>query len=79
MTYESDFEAGFETDEEYAETELRSVQCPFCWEYFDLQVDASGGDSQVMISDCDVCCRPIEFHVRVVGGKKIKIEARRTG
>lgn len=40
------------------------VDCPYCGEQFETIVDISGGD-QRYIEDCPVCCRPIEFQVRV--------------
>lgn len=40
------------------------VDCPYCGEPFETVVDLSGGD-QRYIEDCPVCCRPIEFQIRV--------------
>lgn len=40
------------------------VDCPYCGEPFDTSVDLSGGE-QRYIEDCPVCCRPIEFQIRV--------------
>lgn len=45
---------------------LRTVQCPYCGEPFEANVDPSGG-SQEYIEDCYVCCRPIVFRVTVDG------------
>ena len=41
-----------------------TVQCPYCWEKFELLVDCSV-DSQKYIEDCEICCRPIQFEVNV--------------
>jgi hypothetical protein len=46
----------------YLETE---IQCPNCFEWITLFVDPAGGAVQSTISDCDVCCRPIELQIRV--------------
>ncbi|MBT8116907.1 MAG: CPXCG motif-containing cysteine-rich protein [Gammaproteobacteria bacterium] len=43
---------------------LTHVDCPYCGEAFDTEVDTSAG-SQDYIEDCPVCCRPIEFHLDV--------------
>lgn len=43
---------------------LTHVDCPYCGEPFDTEVDTSAG-SQDYIEDCPVCCRPIEFHLGV--------------
>ena len=40
------------------------VQCPYCWEQIDVIVDNCGEDQQY-IEDCQVCCRPINFHIVV--------------
>jgi len=41
-----------------------SVSCPYCGESFETSLDASQGD-QSYIEDCYVCCRPIQFDLRV--------------
>jgi len=41
-----------------------SVSCPYCGETFETTVDLSAGD-QIYIEDCYVCCRPIQFDVRI--------------
>ena len=46
------------------ELEACPVQCPYCWQSFDLLVDCSV-DQQEFIEDCEVCCRPIVFTVRI--------------
>ena len=43
---------------------FESVQCPFCGESFDTQVDLSAGSSSY-IEDCQVCCQPIEMQLEV--------------
>ena len=43
---------------------FRQVQCPYCGEWIELQLDVSAGE-QAYVEDCSVCCRPIE--VRLVG------------
>lgn len=43
------------------------VQCPYCGETIELQLDCSCGE-QAYIEDCSVCCRPIEVHLYAVDG-----------
>ena len=43
---------------------LTHVDCPYCGEPFETDVDTSAG-SQDYIEDCPVCCRPIEFYLDV--------------
>jgi len=53
----------FELDDFYHEKiELESIQmqCPYCWELFEWVCDDSD-ESNEMIEDCPVCCRPIHF------------------
>jgi hypothetical protein len=58
-------------------TSLRSVQCPYCGETFETEVDTSGG-SQEYVEDCYVCCRPIVFRIEVgTDGELINIETGR--
>jgi hypothetical protein len=57
--------------------ELRTVQCPYCGEAFETNVDASGG-SQEYIEDCQICCRPIVFHLTVdADGDLVAVDTRR--
>jgi len=59
------------------EVSFEGVQCPYCGEWIDVQVDPSGGSSQSFVSDCDVCCKPIDFLVRVDREGAVRIEGRR--
>lgn len=40
------------------------IACPYCGETIAVLIDASVADQQY-IEDCQVCCRPINFIVRV--------------
>lgn len=42
----------------------RDIQCPYCGEDIEILLDCSI-EQQRYIEDCQVCCRPIEFHVTV--------------
>jgi hypothetical protein len=44
--------------------EFVPVQCPWCGERLETKVDLTAGDRQY-IEDCQVCCRPIDFHVEL--------------
>lgn len=44
--------------------EESTIMCPYCGESFIVLVDCSEAD-QDYIEDCEVCCRPIEFHLRI--------------
>ena len=42
----------------------QSIGCPYCGETISILVDDSLPE-QEYIEDCQVCCRPIVFHVMV--------------
>lgn len=39
------------------------VECPYCGEAVDVDVDRSGGARQHYVQDCPVCCQPWEVDV----------------
>jgi hypothetical protein len=39
-----------------------SVQCPFCGQTFELEIDVSVRE-QAFVTDCEICCRPLEVRV----------------
>jgi hypothetical protein len=41
-----------------------TIMCPYCGEHFTVLIDCSVSEQQY-IEDCEICCRPIEFHVLV--------------
>jgi len=44
--------------------ELHIIACPYCGESFETAIDTSAG-SQDYIEDCQVCCQPINFRIKV--------------
>ncbi len=52
-----------------------SVQCPYCWERFTILVDGSV-EAQDYVEDCEICCRPIDFAVRITEDGRAAVEAR---
>jgi len=40
------------------------VECPYCGESFETQVDTSAGSARY-VEDCQICCKPIEFSLEV--------------
>lgn len=43
---------------------IHTVQCPYCGESFDTQLDLTAGSASY-VEDCQVCCQPIEFNLEV--------------
>ncbi len=50
------------------------VQCPHCWEKFDIEVDTSQGCVET-VEDCSVCCIPMTLRIVCQPGRVISIEA----
>ncbi len=52
-----------------APEEFVAVRCPYCGEQLQTRVDLTA-DEPAYVEDCEVCCRPIEFHIErdTVGG-----------
>ena len=44
-------------------SETIPVDCPYCGEPADLDVDADGGARQRYVQDCPVCCQPWQVSV----------------
>jgi hypothetical protein len=51
------------------------VQCPYCWERFELLVDASV-EQQEYVEDCEICCRPIDFTIDIDADGSARVDAR---
>ena len=41
----------------------KRIQCPFCFEKFQIEVFPEDGENQEMILDCEICCHPIELQI----------------
>ena len=55
--------------------ESASIECPYCGESLEVSIDTSSG-SHEYIEDCQVCCKPIVFRVRVGPDGEARIEVR---
>jgi Cysteine-rich CPXCG len=57
--------------------EFVDVRCPYCGERLQTRVDLTA-DEPSYVEDCEVCCRPIEFHIeRDAGGALLALQVRR--
>jgi hypothetical protein len=52
------------------------IQCPYCWESIEVEVDASAA-RQEYVEDCHVCCQPILFKVAVDKRNRATVSAKR--
>ena len=53
--------------------------CPYCGESLKARVDCTAGSRQSFVIDCENCCRPIEFEVRVEPDGYVDLIAKREG
>ncbi|MCE2027928.1 CPXCG motif-containing cysteine-rich protein [Sessilibacter corallicola] len=53
----------------------QTIYCPYCGEPQVVIIDPSDGDCHY-IEDCQVCCRPIEFHLTVYTEDSFEITVR---
>ena len=44
--------------------EATQIDCPYCGENVDLEVDCSAGNQQY-VEDCPACCQPIEISTAI--------------
>ncbi len=58
--------------------EEHPIQCPYCWESFEITIDPSEGESQDFVYDCEVCCRPIDVRV-TIEDETIQVRAKQGG
>lgn len=54
--------------------QTKLIQCPYCWEQFEVVVDPSESH-QCYIEDCFVCCRPITIDVQIDEDGEIEVTA----
>lgn len=62
------------------------IQCPFCGEPTEVEVDLHGdddsgsgaaGNAQTFVQDCDVCCRPISVRARLSADGEVEADFER--
>ena len=50
------------------------IHCPWCGQRFEVAVDTSQSTHR-FVTDCEVCCRPIEITAECVPGEILGLEA----
>lgn len=72
---DDDLDDGDTFDAELAEATV--VYCPYCGESVELLLDASGGETQEYVEDCEVCCQPWSVRVTIDqdGGAHVDVNA----
>lgn len=57
------------------EQEYTEVQCPYCGENTPAFIDCSVRE-QMLIEDCQVCCRPISFNISINDSDELLVTVR---
>ena len=57
----------------------QDLNCPYCGEVISVRVDRTGGNRQFFITDCEVCCRPIQIEADIDGEGYVNVVAKREG
>jgi hypothetical protein len=47
------------------------VQCPYCWQPNEVEIDLFGGQVQRYVEDCRVCCQPWQVMVDLRGEETV--------
>ena len=53
--------------------------CPYCSEVISLRIDQTGGSRQFFVTDCEVCCRPIDIAIDIDSEGFVNLVAKREG
>ncbi len=56
--------------------QFESFLCPYCGQTNELLLDFSGGASQNLVVDCEICCSPIAVRIKI-RGDQVEIDVRR--
>lgn len=51
--------------------ELVPVQCPTCFEWFELALPDEGREPAELDYDCEVCCRPMVIRIDAEGVRAV--------
>ena len=57
----------------------QAFNCPYCAAGISIRIDQTGGDRQFFVTDCEVCCRPIEIELDIDSDGAVNIIAKREG
>ena len=57
----------------------QKLNCPYCAAEISIRVDQTAGNRQFFVTDCEVCCRPIEIELDIDSEGYTNIVAKRGG
>ena len=58
---------------------IQEFNCPYCAAVASIAIEETAGRRQNFITDCEVCCRPIEIEVDIDSDGYINFIAKREG
>ena len=53
--------------------------CPYCSSVVSIRIDKTAGPRQAFVTDCEVCCRPIQIEVEIDRDGRVDLVAKREG
>ena len=56
-----------------------NFNCPYCGEVISVRVDQTAGSRQFFVTDCEVCCRPIQVEVDIDQDGYVNVVVKREG
>ncbi len=59
--------------------EVQEFNCPYCAAVISVTIDTTAGRRQSFVTDCEVCCRPIEIEVDIDRDGYVNFIAKREG
>ncbi len=57
----------------------QEFNCPYCSASISVRVDQTAGRRQTFVTDCEVCCRPMEIEVEIDAEGYVSFVAKREG
>ncbi|OIO38951.1 MAG: hypothetical protein AUJ72_01705 [Candidatus Omnitrophica bacterium CG1_02_46_14] len=57
----------------------QDFNCPYCASVNSIRIDQTGGSRQTFVTDCEVCCRPIQIEVEIFQDGEVGLIAKREG
>jgi hypothetical protein len=55
------------------------ISCPYCGSPFSIRIDQTGGRRQEFVTDCEVCCSPIDVEIDIDEDGEPNVIAKRSG
>ena len=58
---------------------IQDLNCPYCAVVNSIRIDQTAGNRQFFVTDCEVCCRPIEVELDIDSDGYVNLVAKREG